>query len=152
MPATTTTTTAQPTRPTVVVVGAGASGTLTALHLLRTAGRRSTGVDVVLLDPAPRWARGVAFGTPDEEHLLNVPASGMSALPEDPGHFVAWGAREGLSTQEGTAPAGTFVPRAQFAVYLDDTLSEAVASAVGPRAPCATCGSGPSASPAPRPG
>ena len=63
-------------RPRVVIVGAGAAGTLVALHLARTAGQRSTALDVVLLDPADRWGRGVSFGTADDQHLLNVPASG----------------------------------------------------------------------------
>jgi len=112
-------------RPTVVVIGAGASGTLTAIHLLRSASRRSTSLDVVLLDPADRWGRGVAFGTPDEEHLVNVPASGMSALPEDPAHFVAWNERQ--APPDACNPSA-FLPRRQFALYLDDTLAEAVAA------------------------
>jgi uncharacterized NAD(P)/FAD-binding protein YdhS len=115
-------------RPTVVVAGAGASGTLTALHLLRTAASRSTNVEVLLVDPAPRWARGVAFGTTDEGHLLNVPASGMSALPQDPAHFVSWRARQ---DPHETADPGAFVSRSQFAHYLDDTLTEALASTDG---------------------
>ena len=80
--------------PRVVVVGAGAAGSLTAMHLSRTAGRRGTALEVVLLDPAAYRARGTAFGTVDERHLLNVPAGAMSALPEEPGHFVAWRARQ----------------------------------------------------------
>ena len=61
------------TRPSVIVVGAGAAGTLVAIHLARTARRRSLGLDVTLIDPADRWGRGVAFGTGDDQHLLNVP-------------------------------------------------------------------------------
>jgi len=80
--------------PRVVVIGAGASGSLTALHLARAARRRGTGLEVVLVDPAAHRARGTAFGTTDPQHLLNVAAGGMSALPEDPGHFVAWRARQ----------------------------------------------------------
>ncbi|WP_374970892.1 FAD/NAD(P)-binding protein [Terrabacter sp. BE26] len=117
-----------PTRPTVAVLGAGASGTLAAIHLLRTAGRRATPVDLVLLDPADRWGRGVAFGTADEAHLLNVTAAGMSAIPEDPGHFVDWLARQ---DPDGRSEQGAFVPRRQFALYLDDTLADAVASTYG---------------------
>ncbi|MFL6060693.1 MAG: FAD/NAD(P)-binding protein [Marmoricola sp.] len=105
-------------------MGAGAAGTLTALHLVRTAGRRSTRVEVVLVDPADRWARGVAFGTCEDAHLLNVPAQGMSALPEDPGHFVAWRDREDPGCRSDPY---AFAPRRQFARYLDDTLTEAVA-------------------------
>lgn len=108
-------------RPKIVIVGAGASGTLTAIHLLRTAGRRSTGVDIVLVDPVDRWGRGTAFGTPENEHLLNVPAAGMSALPEDPRHFVAWLNRESAVAVD----PNSFQPRRNFALYLDDTLADA---------------------------
>ncbi|MGH1562139.1 FAD/NAD(P)-binding protein [Mumia sp. DW29H23] len=110
-------------RPTIAIVGAGAAGTLVALHLARTAGRRSTGIDVVLLDPADRWGRGPSFGTLDDQHLLNVPAAGMSALPEDPAHFVAWRTRE--DPDLGGDPA-TFAQRRQYARYLDETLTEAL--------------------------
>lgn len=108
-------------RPKVVIVGAGASGTLTAIHLLRAAGRRSAGIDIVLVDPVDRWGRGTAFGTPDTEHLLNVTAAGMSALPEDPGHFVAWLNRESADVVD----PNSFQARRNFALYLDDTLADA---------------------------
>ncbi len=110
-------------RPVVIVVGAGASGTLTCLHLVRTAGRRSTRLELVLVDPTPRPGTGTAFGTFDPDHLLNVPAAGMSALPEDPGHFVTWRRR----TSPTTAHQYEFVPRRDYARYLDETLRTALA-------------------------
>jgi uncharacterized NAD(P)/FAD-binding protein YdhS len=113
---------ARPT-PRIVIVGAGASGTLTALHLARASRRRSTSLDVTLLDPAPYRARGTAFGTTDERHLLNVPAVGMSALPEDPGHFVAWRARQ---HPDLLPEPGAFAPRAEWGRYLDETLEQAL--------------------------
>ncbi|MDX6300285.1 MAG: hypothetical protein QOF53_1499 [Nocardioidaceae bacterium] len=113
-------------RPCVVIVGAGAAGTLVALHLARTAGRRSTGLDLVLVDPADRSGRGVAFGTVEDQHLLNVPASGMSALPEDPGHFVAWLRRE--HPLDRSDPAA-FASRREYGRYLDETLQAALAAA-----------------------
>ena len=117
-----------PARPTVVVAGAGAAGTLSAVHLVRTASRRATALDILLVDPVDRWARGVAFGTPDEAHLLNVPASGMSALPEDPGHFVGWLGRQGDGV---VVDPNAFVPRRRFALYLDDVLTRELAAAEG---------------------
>ncbi len=108
--------------PRVVVVGAGAAGSLTALHLARTARRRGTPLEVVLLDPAAHRARGTAFGTLDERHLLNVPAGAMSALPEEPGHFVAWRARQ---HPELLPEPGVFAPRLEWARYLDETLGAA---------------------------
>src|SRR4051812_23393721 len=110
--------------PRVAVVGAGASGSLSVLHLARAARRRGTGLDVVLLDPALHRARGTAFGTTDSQHLLNVPAGGMSALPEDPGHFVAWRARQ---HPELMTEPGVFAPRVDWGRYLDETLSRTLA-------------------------
>src|SRR6185295_14936634 len=92
------TTVSRRSRPTDVVVGAGAAGALTAIHLARGAGRRSTDIDIVLVDPSDRIGRGVAYSTDDEQHLLNVQAAGMSALPEDPSHFVNWRTRDNPTT------------------------------------------------------
>lgn len=112
--------------PRVLVVGAGAAGTLTALHLLRVAAFRGTRLDVVLLDPAVRWARGAAFGTTDPRHLLNVPARGMSALPEQPDDFVVWRQRRGLG-----GDGDTFAPRMEWSRYLADLVYEARRQATG---------------------
>lgn len=110
----------------VVVVGAGAAGVLTALHLTREASRRATPLEIVLVDPVDRWGRGTAFGTAEEQHLLNVPASGMSALPQDPSHFVTWRVRQGQS-----GDPYDFAPRREFARYLDETLTAAAGQAGG---------------------
>jgi uncharacterized NAD(P)/FAD-binding protein YdhS len=105
--------------PRVVVVGAGASGSLAALHLARAARRREARLEVVLVDPVLHPARGTAFGTSDPQHLLNVAAGGMSALPEDPGHFVAWRARQ---HPELMTEPGVFAPRVEWGRYLEETV------------------------------
>lgn len=114
-------------RPRLVIAGGGAAGTLTALHLARTAGRRATPIEIVIIDPDPRLAAGVAFGTYDERHLLNVPAAGMSAFPENPGHFVHW--------RRQTAPRAAdpyeFAPRRGWSRYLQAQLDEAVTAGSG---------------------
>ena len=93
----------------IVIVGGGAAGTLVALHLAREA-RRATAVTVI--EPRDQLGEGVAFGTIDTTHLLNVPAGGMSAFDDEPNHFVAWA---------GCAPAD-FVPRTRYAEYLRTEL------------------------------
>jgi uncharacterized NAD(P)/FAD-binding protein YdhS len=102
----------------VAIVGAGFSGTLLAINLLRL-GRR-----VVLVERNHRHlAHGLAFGTRRPEHLLNVRAANMSAFPDDLDHFLRWA---GFDTTDG---ANRFVPRATYGRYLRELLVDALASA-----------------------
>jgi uncharacterized NAD(P)/FAD-binding protein YdhS len=98
----------------VAIVGGGASGTLTAVQLLR---RGAVGLQVTVIEPRPALGRGVAFGTPDPWHRLNVPAVTMTGLPDDVDHFWRWA---------GVEPA-SFPPRATYGKYLEALLAEAVA-------------------------
>ena len=102
----------------VVVVGAGAGGTLVATHLLTALSSRFR---VELIDPAPTTGRGPAYSTTDDRHLLNVPASGMSALPRDPEHFLRWLRRH---HDPDFQPHG-FAPRAAFGRYVESLLASA---------------------------
>ncbi|MFI9275637.1 FAD/NAD(P)-binding protein [Kitasatospora sp. NPDC052896] len=105
----------------VAVVGAGAAGTLTAVQLLHRAARRRVPLEVYLVDPADAGP-GVAYGTGDVRHLLNVPADGMSAFPDDPGHFLRWLA----AWERCPAAPGDFVPRRTYGRYLTHVLERAV--------------------------
>ncbi|MCR3750107.1 FAD/NAD(P)-binding protein [Lentzea californiensis] len=102
-------------RTRVVVVGTGASGTLAAVHLLRAAIR----LELVLVDRSGEFGPGKAYRTADPAHLLNTPAGKMSALADDPGHFVRWSRAQGRAVD-----AGTFLPRGDYGRYLAEALSE----------------------------
>lgn len=104
---------------TIAVVGAGAAGALTALHLLEHEGNRR--LDVVLVDPAEEAGRGVAYGTREPSHLLNVPADRLSAYTADPGHFARW-----ASERLGRAvDRGDFLSRHVLGSYLGELLETA---------------------------
>src|SRR5690349_19533201 len=103
---------------TVVVVGAGAAGALTATHLVTGLSQRFR---VVVVDPAPTTGRGVAYSTTDERHLLNVPAAGMSLFPRDPEHFLTWVRRH----HDPETAATDFVPRHVFGSYVESMLEAA---------------------------
>lgn len=111
----------------VAVVGAGAAGTLTAIHLTRchARARADRRLEIQLVDPAERAGRGVAYSTTDDRHLLNVTAAGMSAIPDEPDHFLDWLCR----TTSSDARPGDFARRADFASYLGETLDTVVAAA-----------------------
>ena len=110
--------------PVIGIVGAGAAGTLVAIHLLRELRASGTGADVVLIDPAES-GRGVAYSTTDARHLLNVPAGRMSALPDDPEHFVGW-ARCQTDPCLRETTLDDYVPRRSYGAYLRDTLEREI--------------------------
>lgn len=100
----------------VAIIGAGFSGTLLAINLLRHEGPRAT-----LIERAPAAGVGLAFGAAHPEHLLNVRASNMSAMPDEPDHLVKWLEARGVEDA-----AGQFIPRLLYGRYLQDLLEEAM--------------------------
>jgi uncharacterized NAD(P)/FAD-binding protein YdhS len=104
------------------VVGAGAAGTLTAARLLDEAARRGHPIEIVLVDPRATTGQGVAYSSTDDRHLLNVAAAGMSAYPEDGGHFLRWLEADSGEPVEDCA----FVSRSRFGRYLGDVLEAAL--------------------------
>lgn len=103
--------------PTVAIVGAGFSGAVTAVQLLRFA---DAPLRVVLLNESGRMARGVAYGTCSAEHVLNVPAGNMSALADEPEDFLRY-----CRWAHARWDAGSFVPRRLYGTYLESLLSAA---------------------------
>jgi uncharacterized NAD(P)/FAD-binding protein YdhS len=105
-------------RPTLLIVGGGFSGTLTATQVLRHA--PPPGWRVILVERRSRIGRGLAYHTWDDNLLLNVPAGNMSALSDEPGHFV-----DHLRNIDPAFNAGSFVSRRIYGDYLESTLADA---------------------------
>lgn len=96
----------------VAILGGGFSGVALALQLRGRA-------RVVLYEPgAP--GPGLAYGTAEPAHLLNVPAMGMSLFPDRPGHFAEW-----LGVP---ASPPVFAPRATYGRYLREQWRAAAAA------------------------
>ncbi|QXP90553.1 FAD/NAD(P)-binding protein [Methylococcus capsulatus] len=119
----------KPTSPpqTIAIVGAGFSGTLVAAHLLF---RAKAPLTVHLIErERSRFARGVAYSTTEDCHLLNVPAGNMSAFPDDREHFLRWAqAREAEMLDcacVGEVTAAAYLPRRAYGDYIAQILDEA---------------------------
>lgn len=104
-------------RPLIAIIGGGASGTLLAWNLRRL----HVAARIVIIDPAERPAVGLAYSTLSPCHFLNVPAGGMSAVADDPGHFLRWV----QAHHDPEAMPGQFMPRAVFGQYLTMLWAEA---------------------------
>jgi uncharacterized NAD(P)/FAD-binding protein YdhS len=100
---------------TVAIVGGGCAGALVAAHLMRMDRRPRR---IVIFEPRPDLGAGVAYSTDDPRHLLNAPASAMSAFENDPTHFVTWLAQLGHDHV-----ATDFVPRRLYRQYLQDIVT-----------------------------
>ena len=108
--------------PVIAVIGAGFSGTLLSLQLLR---RGPASARVVLIDRQLQFGRGQAYATPNPSHLLNVPAGRMSAFRDRPHDFLNWLKTQSAETLEGVDPSeGSFVPRRLFGTYIRNLLNE----------------------------
>jgi uncharacterized NAD(P)/FAD-binding protein YdhS len=99
---------------TIAIIGGGVSGTLMGFHMVR----KGTSARVILIDHRPDFGLGLAYSTPSLRHLLNVPAGKISALPDQPDHFLHWLRRN----HEPAATGKTFAPRAVFGRYIQSLL------------------------------
>jgi uncharacterized NAD(P)/FAD-binding protein YdhS len=111
----------------VAIVGGGAAGALAAVHLLR-APRERGALEIDLIDRTGSFGAGVAYGTQDPLHLLNVPAVRMGAVAGRPEHFHEWLAERGEPVAEEA-----FMPRGLYATYIRDLLAAAEREASGAR-------------------
>lgn len=113
-----------PDHHTVAIVGAGYSGTLAAVNLLRES--RTQGLRVILIEQQSTFGRGLAYSCSDAALLLNVPAGNMSALADDAGDFLRY-----CQEIDPRCEPGSFVPRRIYGDYLAHVLTRAEAAQPG---------------------
>src|SRR5215469_16616135 len=108
----------------VAIIGAGFCGSMVAVNLLRKAKQH---IDVALIERSGSFARGLAYGTTDRSHLLNVPAAKMGAFPDDHEHFYRWACenpeelkRQGVHAVEPQS----CLPRVLYGKYLTGLLDQ----------------------------
>src|SRR5271165_2468803 len=109
---------------TIAIIGAGFSGTLLSLHLLRHCPPPTR---LILIERSSQFGRGLAYATGTDSHILNVPAARMSAFHDRPSDFLDWLTRQPDSKCGGT-PAGpqTFAPRRLFGAYVRALLNDEI--------------------------
>jgi uncharacterized NAD(P)/FAD-binding protein YdhS len=110
----------------IAIIGAGFSGSLLAVHLLR----RSHPEDrIYLIERSAEFGRGLAYATGNPRHLLNVRADNMSAFSDRPDHFLDW-IRDLPEEERGpvntTADRLTFVSRSLYGAYIQHILAQEI--------------------------
>ena len=103
---------------TLVIIGAGFSGTVTAIQFLKHC---PPGAQVILINRSGGMARGLAYGTNSAQHLLNVPVGNMTALVDEPESFQKF-----CQETDRSVSGSSFVPRKLYGDYLSFLLDSAV--------------------------
>jgi uncharacterized NAD(P)/FAD-binding protein YdhS len=97
----------------ILIIGGGFSGTMLAVHLLR-----HSGLCIGVVDRGTLPGRGLAYGSPHQFHLLNVPAGEMSAWPDAPGDFLRWARIH----YDASLQPRSFPPRSVYGAYMGSVL------------------------------
>ena len=109
----------------IAIIGAGLSGRLLALNLLRFASS-DVAVSIQIFDRGDERDMGPAYSNEADYLLLNVPAGRMGAFSEDPEHFVKWRRERGAH-----AGPGDFLPRRLYRDYILALTREALEARAG---------------------
>ncbi|MEN3943081.1 FAD/NAD(P)-binding protein [Prosthecobacter sp. SYSU 5D2] len=106
--------------PHVAIIGGGFSGLMTAVNLARLNTRP---LNITLVHSAGAAGRVVAYSTVRPEHLLNVAARNMSALPDQPDHLLQWlRTRSDFDAVPDHELRERFIPRQVYGDYLRSLL------------------------------
>ena len=100
----------------IALIGGGASAVLILVHLAQSP--RCGKLSVTIYDRDGNFARGVAYSTEQDCHLLNVRATNMSAFHELKDDFALWAKEKGFTADD-------FVPRKHYGDYLHQRMMEA---------------------------
>jgi uncharacterized NAD(P)/FAD-binding protein YdhS len=98
---------------------------MTAVHLLS---QDKIPLEVTVVEPRKKLGLGLAYSTTHPEHLLNVPASAMSALPDDPNHFLEY-----ARSKDPSFSSASFAPRILYGEYLQSLIAKSVAQSSADR-------------------
>jgi uncharacterized NAD(P)/FAD-binding protein YdhS len=103
----------------IAIIGGGASGVIAAANVAR---ELQGAAEITLIERRSELGRGLAYSTPEPDHLLNVRAGNMSAFADDPDHFFRWLRERGPALGVENATRTTFAPRMVYGAYVRDLL------------------------------
>jgi uncharacterized NAD(P)/FAD-binding protein YdhS len=105
----------------IAIVGGGFSGTLATIRLVKLLSESQNLAKIFLIEKTKKLAKGLAYDTQCELHLLNVPAQDMSAFAEDKDHFINW-----LTGRFSAVAPTAFVSRKIYGEYLSEIFKETI--------------------------
>jgi uncharacterized NAD(P)/FAD-binding protein YdhS len=105
----------------IAIVGGGFSGSLATIRLVKLLTETQNAAKIFLIEKTNKLARGVAYDTQCDLHLLNVAAQDMSAFPEEKEHFYNW-----LAQRYSAVAPSAFVSRKVYGEYVADLFQKTI--------------------------
>lgn len=113
--------------PRIAIVGGGFTGAAIAYHLTRL---RPDGPPVTVIEPRETLGGGLAYSSREPAHRINVPATRMSIVPDEPEHFTRWLEDSGELERDPAAiwpsSGAAFPRRGVFGRYVHQQLAPAI--------------------------
>ena len=107
----------------VVIVGGGFCGVMSLINIINKTDKMA---DITLINKGYPLARGVAYKTYSDLHLLNVETKNMSAFHDQSDHFLQWCLNQkDIHIGKEELPF-TFLPRNVYGRYLDEIFEEKI--------------------------
>ncbi|KQR78663.1 hypothetical protein ASG35_09710 [Burkholderia sp. Leaf177] len=113
----------------IIVIGGGFTGLAFVIHAIQA---RPAGVnlDFTIVEPSAQLGRGIAYGTTEPLHRINVPSDRMSLFANDSTHATRWlREHEALDAGSIDEQGHYYVSRQRYGEYVDATLKQVVAEA-----------------------
>ncbi len=117
---------------TIAIVGGGASGTATFIHLVLKliVAPEPEPLAFAIIEPRDEVGPGLAYDTGQKGHLLNTSAGLMGIFAEETNHFVDWMIehRDIIEREypDTAIDANSYPPRELFGIYLNKVFGEYV--------------------------
>lgn len=108
------------------IIGAGFSGTMTAVNLIKNTVEP---IEIIMVNEKKTLHKGIAFEPYSKQQLLNVTTSKMSAFHDDKEHFLNWTMQhDNYANKDRNIIADSFLPRYLYGQYLEDIWEESTKS------------------------
>ncbi|SEP07064.1 Uncharacterized NAD(P)/FAD-binding protein YdhS [Luteibacter sp. UNC138MFCol5.1] len=106
----------------VAIIGGGAAAATLVSELLERGTKPPLHLDWYAGAPEP--GRGIAYGTPSGEHLLNVRAASMGMFVSKPGGFLEY-----AQERDPSVKGSDFLPRRLYGDFLQSRVAQAIRNA-----------------------
>lgn len=113
--------------PTIGIIGSGFAGIMTAVQIIK---KTDKPLKLFVIGEKNHFARGIAYQSYLDKHILNVITGKMSAFPDQPTHFLDWVmSRPSFQNLPREIVSNSFLSRNIYGDYLCEIWQEAIKTA-----------------------